>query len=315
MTPVSTSALFSNALFNIENNENQVAKFTDQAGSGFVSQNLSGYGSQAGQLTALNSTNAKLTSYVAGATSLSGQLTVQNTALDQVSTATQAALTAIQNAVGQNSGTTLLTSLQAQLTNVSSALNTQFNGQYLFSGGNVNTPPVANSTLANLNLPSDVTAAFTNGQAISSTQLAGNTTVSTGQLASAISTPLFNALQQVQAYNAGPNGPLTGTLTAAQSTFLQGVVSQFSSAVTTANNAEANNGVVQTQVTNLQTNLTDQQTTLQGVISNITDIDPAKVSNQLTLAQDALQVSAQVFQGLQSSSLLNLLTPTANSAA
>ncbi len=315
MTPVSTSALFSNALFNIETNENQVAKFTDEAGSGFVSQNLAGYGSQAGQLTTLNSTNAKLTSYVAGATSLGSQLDLQNTALGQVSTAAQAALTAIQNAVGQNSGTTLMASLQAQLTNAAGALNTQSNGQYLFSGGNVNTPPVADSNLANLNLPSDVTAAFTNGTAISATQLAGNTTVQTGQLASSIATPLLSALQQVQAYNAGPNGPLTGTLTQAQSTFLQGVVSQFSSAVTTANNAEAVNGVVQGQVTTIQTNLTDQQTTLQGVISNITDIDPAKVSNQLTLAQDALQVSAQVFQGLQSSSLLNLLAPTANSAA
>jgi flagellar hook-associated protein 3 FlgL len=314
MTPVSTSALFSTALFNIENNENQVAKYTDQAGSGFVSQNLAGYGGQAGQLTALNSSNAKLNSYIAGATSLSNQLDIQNTALNQVSTATQAALSAIQGAVGQGTATTLMASLQAQLTNVSSALNTQYNGQYLFSGGNA-TPPVANSTLSNLNLPSDVTAAFTNGTAISATQIAGNTTVSTGQLASAISTPLFNALQQVQAYNAGPNGPLSGALTQAQSTFLQGVVSQFSSAVTTANNAEAVNGVVQGQVTTLQTNLTDQQTTLQGVISNITDVDPAKVSNQLTLAQDALQVSAQVFQGLQSSSLLNLLTPTTTSAA
>jgi flagellar hook-associated protein 3 FlgL len=315
MTPVSTSALFSTALFNIENNENQVAKYTDQAGSGYVSQNLAGYGAQAGQLTALNSSNAKLNSYIAGATSLSSQLDMQNTALNQVSTATQAALSAIQTAVGQGSATTLMASLQAQLTNVASALNTQYNGQYLFSGGNVNTPPVADSTLSNLNLPSDVTAAFTNGTAISATQLAGNTTVSTGQLASAISTPLFNALQQVQAYNAGPNGPLSGTLTQAQTTFLQGVVSQFSSAVTTANNAEAVNGVVQGQVSDLQTGLTDQQTTLQGVISNITDIDAAQVSNQLTLAQDALQVSAQVFQGLQGSSLLNLLTPTTTSAA
>jgi flagellar hook-associated protein 3 FlgL len=313
MTPVSTSAMFSSALLNIENNENQVAKYTDQAGSGFVSQNLAGYG--AGQLTSLNSANAKLTSYVAGATSLSSQLETQNTALNQVSTATQAALTAVQNAVGQNTATTLLASLQAQLTNVASALNTQVNGQYLFSGGNTNTPPVANSTLANLNLPSDVTAAFTNGTTISSTQLAGNTTVSTGQLASAISTPLFSALQQIQAYNAGPNGPLTGALTQAQSTFLQGVITQLQSATTTANNAEAVNGVVQNQVTTLQTNLTDQQTTLQGVISNITNVDPAKVSNQLTLAQDALQVSAQVFQGLQSSSLLNLLAPTSTSAA
>jgi flagellar hook-associated protein 3 FlgL len=315
MTPVSTAALYQSALFNIENNENNVAKYTDQAGSGFVSQNLAGYGDQAGQLTALNSTNAKLTSYVNGAQSLSNQLDAQNTALTQVNTAAQAAVTAINQAVGQNSATTLLSTLQAQLTNAASALNTQYNGQYLFSGGNVNTAPVANSTLSNLNTTADVTAAFTNGSAISSTQLGGNTTVPTGQLASSVGQPLFSALQQIQAYNAGPNGPLTGSLTQAQSTFLQGVVSQFSSALQTTTNAVASNGVVQAQVSTIQTNLGDQQTALQGVISNVTDVDPAKVSTQLTLAQSALQLSAQVFEGLQSSSLLNLLSPTTTSAA
>ena len=42
--------------------------------------------------------------------------------------------------------------------------------------------------------------------------------VKTGVLASDAGTPLMTALAAVQAYNAGPNGPLTGALTPAQST-------------------------------------------------------------------------------------------------
>ncbi|WP_158916354.1 hypothetical protein [Caulobacter sp. S45] len=310
MTAVSTASLFQSALLNIQNNQNQLAKLSDQAGSTFVSQNLAGYGDQAGQLTALNSTASRLSSYVNGTQALSDKLDTQNTALTAVNTAAQGAVSAINEALANNSASTLLSTLQSQLTAASSALNTQLNGQYLFSGGNVNTPPVANSTLSSLNTAADVTAAFQNGQTPSVGRIDANTTVQTGVLASNVASPLFSALQAVQAFNAGPNGPLTGSLTSAQSTFLNGVVAQFNSALATTTSAVANNGVVQQQVTTANTNLTDQQTALTGVIGNITDTNEAQVSNQINLAQTALQVSAEVFQGLQSDSLLNILTPS-----
>ncbi|MGC1302038.1 MAG: hypothetical protein WA840_06660 [Caulobacteraceae bacterium] len=312
MTPVSTASMFANTTLSINNGQSLLTQLTNELNSNEVSQNLAGYGDQAGQLTALNSTAAKLTSYVNGATSVSNMLDQQNTALGEVGTASQAALTAIQNAVGQNDGTTLMQTLQAQLTNAAGALNTQFNGQYLFSGGNVNTPPVANSDLSTLTTTASVTAAFQNGQAISSTQLGGNTTVQTGVLASNVATPLYNALQQVAAFNAGPNGPLSGPLTQAQTTFLSGVEAQFTTAVNTANNATADNGVVQSQVGDIQTNLKDQQTSINTTISDITNQGgnlQANLSSQINLANSALQLSAQAFQILQGSSLLNLLSP------
>ena len=196
-----------------------------------VSQSLAGYGDQTASLTALNSTAAQLNSYVDGAQSVADKLATQDTALSTVSTAAQAARTAIAQAVGQDNATTLIQTLQAQLTTAASALNTQYQGQYLFSGGQVNTPPVATTSLSSLNTPADVTAAFKNGQVVSASRLDANTVVPTGVLASDVGTPLFNALQAVQAYNAGPDGPLTGALTSDQQTFLSGVLSQFDGAL------------------------------------------------------------------------------------
>ena len=305
---ISTAALYNSVLFNIQTNQTQEATIATQVSSQKVSQNLAGYGSQTADLTAQNSTDSHLASYVAGAQSLSDKLDVQNQALSAVSGAAQAARTAIANALGDDSGATLLQTLQAQLTTASGALNTQYQGQYLFSGGKVDTAPVATTTLTSLSTPADVTAAFQNGTTKSVSRLDSNSVVQTGVLASDVGTPLFSALQAVQAFNAGPDGPLSGTLPTTQQTFLSGVLDQFDSALASTTDQEASNGVVQNQVSTAQTSLGDQQDALQGVIGNITDADPAKLSSQLDLAQTALQASAEVFQSLQSDSLLTLLT-------
>ena len=94
-------------------------------------------------------------------------------------------------------------------------------------------------------------------------------------------TPLFTALQSIQAYSAGPNGPLTGTLTTAQTTFLQGVVTTLNSAYSSANNAVAANGVVQQQVTASQASLKAQQTTLTSTLGDLTDADAATAATNL----------------------------------
>jgi flagellar hook-associated protein 3 FlgL len=93
---------------------------------------------------------------------------------------------------------------------------------------------------------------------------------------------------------------------------LQTLETQFNTALTAANAVVAQNGVVQSQVTNNLTDLTDQQTALQGVATNITSVNMGQVDTNLQLAQNALQASADVFQTLQTSSLLNLLSSTSS---
>ena len=57
-----------------------------------------------------------------------------------------------------------------------------------------------------------------------------------------------------------------------------------------------------------QTALTSQQTSLTGLIGNITNVNLAQASSNLSQAQLAVQASSRVFEALQSSSLLAVLT-------
>jgi len=121
---------------------------------------------------------------------------------------------------------------------------------------------------------------------------------------------LVTALTAFQNYVAST--PLSTPLTSDQSTELQSLETQFNTALTSANAVSAQNGLVQSQVATNVTDLTDQQTALQGVATNITSINLGQVETNITLAQNALQASADVFQTLQTSSLLNLLSSTSS---
>ena len=312
LNPISTSSLYSSLASNLGASQTQIAQDTAEVSSGKIATDLAGYGASAGTLTAVNSVASRLTSYISNAQSLSGKLDVQNQALTTLSTATQSAQSAVEEAIANNSGDALIATLQAQLSTATGALNTQYDGQYLFSGGQANTPPVTTSQLSALASASPLSSVFQNGQLQQTSRLDDTTVVQTGVLASTVATPLYAALQQVQAYNDGPNGPLTGSLTTAQASFLSGVLSQFNAAVSSTNDAVADNGVVQQEVTNASTRLSDQQTAIQGVVSNLTVPDEAQVASQLTLAQTTLQASAQVFSSLQSDSLLQVINPSSS---
>ena len=309
MDRISSTSNYQSVLLSLMSSQNAQSTAEQQVTTGKLADDLSGYASQADALTASRSLQARLTSYQTNTSALSDKLTAQDQALSSVATATENATNAVTEAIANGDGTALMTTLQSQLDTATSALNTQYNGQYLFSGTNTSTAPVDISSLSDLT-SGGVAAAFTNNSTQTVSRLDDNTTVTTGVLASTVGTPLFTALQTIQAYSASSNGPLTGTLTSAQTTFLQGVVSTMNSAYASANSAVAANGVVQQQVTAAQTSLKDQQTALTSTLGDLTDADAATAATNLQLAQTALQASAQVFAALNNSSLLNVLGVT-----
>ncbi len=308
MERISTSSAYSGVLNNILNAETNQTNIGNQISSQQVSTDLQGYASKAETLTALQSVQAQVTGYLSNSQTTAAQLSTQDTALTQITSAATDASKVITTALAAGNGDTLIQSLQADFQNAVQGLNTTFNGNYVFSGGNTGTAPVNVTTLTGLAAAPTVASVFTNDQHVASTQITATTSVQTGQLADQLGTPLFTALQAIAQYDQGPNGPLSGTLTQAQQTFLQGQITAINTAATGLNTATAQNGQAQAEVTSAQTALTSQQTSLTGLIGDITDVNLAQASSQLSQAQLAVQASSRVFEALQSSSLLAVLT-------
>jgi flagellar hook-associated protein 3 FlgL len=306
MDRISTSESYASVLANMQSAQTQLNTAANQISSTETATDLQGYGGQGETLIAMQTVQNQVSSFVSQDTILASKLTAQDTGLQQVAGAATGASQAITSAIAAGNGDDLMQALQAQFQTATEGLNTTYNGQYVFAGGQVNTPPVAITSMSALAAASPLSSVFQNDQQITNSQIDPSTTVQTGFLASNLGTPLMTALQAIQNY-ANTNGPFTGALTAAQTSFLQTQATALSAAGVTLNNSAAQNGQIQSQLTTTQTNLTDQQTSVSNMIGDVAGANVAQASANLQQAQLAIQASAQVFLALQNSSLLNLL--------
>jgi len=307
MDRISTASAYSQALNNLMQAEMAQTTAGQQLSSSEKATDLDGYGAGAETLTAMQATQTQVTGYLNNTQALSAKLSTQDSALNEVAGAATSAVQSITQALASGNGTTLMQQLQDAFGSAVEGLNTSYNGEYLFAGGQVNTQPVASTTLAQLPSAPSIPGLFSNDQRVATAQLDQNTSISTGFLANQVGTPLFTALQNIAAYDQGPNGPLTGTLTQAQSTFLTQQIASLNTVQTNLNNVVAQNGLAQNEVTAAQTELTSRQTMMQGLIGNVTDANLAQASTNLQQAQLSIQAAGQVFQALNNSSLLSSL--------
>jgi len=305
---VSTASAYSSVLTNLMQAEVAETNAGNQLASNEQATDLQGYGGGSETLMALQGTTTQVTGYLNNSQTVSAQLATQNSALTEVASAATSANQAVTQALAENNGTSLMASLGDAFSSAVDGLNTTYNGQYLFSGGQVNTQAVSATSLSDLTSAPSVSSVFNNDQRVASTQLDSDTSISTGFLASDVGTPLFTALQAIEAYNQGPNGPLTGALTSTQAAFLTSQVSSLSTAEGSLNDVVAQNGQAQSEVTNVQSSLTSQQTMLQGLVSNMTGANLAQASANLQQAQLSIEAAGQVFQALNASSLLSSLS-------
>jgi flagellar hook-associated protein 3 FlgL len=309
MDRIATNTAYNSVLNNLMAAELAQTTAGNQISSTEKATDLKGYGTGAESLMAMQATNSQVTGYLNNSQIVAAKLTTQDTGLNQVASSATSAISTITNAIATGNGSTVMQELQNSFGDAVQGLNTQFNGEYVFAGGQVNTQPVSATSLTSLTTAPSIASLFHNDQRLTPTQVDQNTQVSTGFLADQVGTPLFTALQSIEAYNQGPNGPFGATLTQAQQTFLTQQLATLSTVQTNLNNVVAQNGLAQSEVSNTQDALTQQQTMVQGLIGDATQANLAQADANLQQAQLQIQAAGQVFQALNASSLLNTLTP------
>lgn len=309
MTGVSTANSYATLLTGFTAAQARLGVAQQQISSGELAGDLKGYGASADALTATRTVKSRLDAYVATGSALSDRLDAQANALDGVSSAGGAARQAVFGALAEGDGAVLIQQLQAQYEQASDALNVNYQGQYLFSGGQTDTPPVKAGVLTDLPAGSP----FQNGALKAVSRIDDNVAVQTGQLADQVGKPLFDVLGAIASYVAATY-PATGAfptkLSDADTAFLQGTLSRFDAANANVSGYVAQTGTNQSQVASATARVADRQAAATAVLGDVADADPAKAATDLQLAQVAVQASAQVFNTLRGSSLLELLSST-----
>ena len=117
----------------------------------------------------------------------------------------------------------------------------------------------------------------------------------------------MDVLKAIADFNAGPNGPIDGKLTATQKTFIQTQLNNLDSARQTILNSQVENGVRQNRLDSVLKQHATTSNVVTGVISDIEDVDMANAVTKLNGDQTALQASYKVMAQLSQLSLLNFL--------
>jgi flagellar hook-associated protein 3 FlgL len=256
----------------------------------------------------MQSVDARLTTYTDQNKTVANRLEMQDLALNRVADAADATRQAIANALANDSATTLMQDLQAQFGNAVGGLNAEYDGKYLFAGGQVTTKPVSATQLSDLTAPlATIAGQFHNDSYVAQAKLDDSTSISTGVLADQLGTNMMTAFQSLEAFHQGASGPFSGALTAAQRTFLEGQLATWTGVHTALTTATAQNGNNQARVATVQKSIDNQQINIKSMLSDTTDVNLAEASTKLNLAQQSMQAAAHAFKTLQDSSLLNFL--------
>jgi flagellin-like hook-associated protein FlgL len=305
---VATNSQSQLMLSQIQQAELALNKTQTQVTSGMVSTNYAGIGDKTAMLEATRSAENRANAYQSATSLAVNQADLQDSQMSSLSDLANQLRQAITTAVGNNDGSTLMTTAQGIFDQVSQILNSKdANGNYLYGGDKNGQPPLTATSLSDLTSMASASDAFQNGTIPNSVMVGDGQSVQVGMLASNIGTGLMNTLKDLADFNAGASGNFANGLTDAQSTFLSGEITTATNAASQVNNAAAANGNVYNQLQDASSNQKTMATLFKGFVSNIQEVDMPTAITQLNQNQVALQAALQVTAQLNQVSLLNYL--------
>ena len=307
MTRVSTFGNYQSALLNLMSAQSRGLEAQKRLSTEKIADDLSGYGRGAETLTALKSAQSRITGFIQTGEAVAARMTTQALAFDRVAGGADGARQAIAEAIASGRADGLMLEIQSYFQTAQDGLNAKHQGRYLFAGGDTQNQPVTVDTLADLAAAPDVASVFANDELATVSRLDENATLQTGFLADNVGTELFQIFRDIQEYHTGPNGPIDGQIDDAMRDFLTTQLGRLRDAHNNVTEVAARSGAIQARVDSILTSHDNQQVSLQELIGDRTDADPAQAVTDLQMAQFSIQASAQVISQLQSTSLLNLL--------
>ncbi|WP_420478776.1 flagellin [Brevundimonas sp. FT23028] len=308
MNRVATFGNYQSALLDLMAAQTRALEAQERVSTQKNATDLTGFGRQSETLTALKGAQSRLQGFVETSEAVTSRLTTQDLALTQISDGVEAIRASIGNALASDSATSLMLELEGQFQTVRGGLNMRHQGGYLFAGTQVNTPPLDITNLTELAAAPSVASIFHNDTLKTASRVAEGTTLETGFLANEVGTDVMDILRDIQNYNTGPNGPLTGKLTEDQKAWLATQLTRLETAGQGVIDKGATTGSLANQVDSIMKGHNAQLESLSELVSKRTDADMAKAVTDLQLSQVAIEASAQVINQLRQVSLLNFLS-------
>jgi flagellar hook-associated protein 3 FlgL len=272
-----------------------------QEASGQVSPDFGGLGSTSQQVIDLQISVTRSQSYIDAATGTDSKVQVMYSTMTSVTdllTQLRSLLTGASNSATTDPAS-VTQSAQQMMQEMSSLLNTQYSGQYLFGGSRTTTPPVdiSSSAYPAMTSPSAASTSYYQGDdQAASVRVSDTETVSYGVTAD---NPAFE--QAMRALNLVANNSPLSTST------LDEALNLATSAVGASAEIQAHLGLASSSIQTASATQSDYQSFAKTLGSNLTGVDVAAVTAQLSTYQAQLSASYSAIAKIQSLNLASYL--------
>lgn len=300
---ISTQAASQSALMDLMRAQREAFDAREQLATGRKAPDLKGYGNSVEAIMSARSAQVRVDNYVSANSRLANRLEVQDLAYRELSDS----VSELRETLTTTDGTFLMNKVQESFDRAVIALNTRFNGSYVFGGVRTDAQPMTVSTINQLQALGDPMDAFNNASRRQSAQIDDNLSVDVNRTASEVAGDLMGVFQRLADFNNGPDGPFSGPMTAAQQAYVQTEITNVIAVFERVNEAMGENGARQAQVEASVRGHEARADYLTRMLADLEDADMAQAATRLTQAQTAVEVSAATFSILNQSSLLPFL--------
>ena len=272
-----------------------------QEASGNISQDFAGLGATSQQVIDLQISVTRSQSYIDTAADANSNVQVMYSALNSISsvfTQLRSLLTGASDSASTDSSS-LSQSAQQMTQQLSSLLNVQYSGQYIFGGSQTTSPPVdiSSDVYPAMTPPSTASTAYYNGDdAIATARVSDSQLISYGVTAS---DPAFE--QGLRALNLVANNTPLSTAT------LNEAMDLATKALDATTVTQAHLGLASAALQSASASQADYQNFAKSLGSNLTSVDVASVTAQLSTYQAQLTASYSAISKIQGLNLASYL--------
>ena len=271
-----------------------------QESSGVTSEDFAGYGSDTQTVINLQVSVTRAQTYIDAATQADSKVQVMYSAVGSVTkliSNLQSQLSAATS--GSSTGTTsLISSAQEMLQEMGSILNTQYDGEYVFSGASTSTAPVDltsfNSGTGSLSTAD--TSYYEGDNQIAAVRVADDQSVDYGVTAD---NSAFEQVMRVLKYIANATSLSSSDITTA--------VNMASTALDATSIVQSKLSDADSHIKDASSRQTDYKNYTSTLASDLTGVDVAAVTAQLATYQSQLEASYSAISKIQSMSLASYL--------
>ncbi len=271
-----------------------------QESSGIKSEDFAGYGADSQSVVNLQVSVTRAQSYIDSATLADSKVQVMYSAVGSVSTLITNLRSQLSAATTGSSTATasLISSAQDMLQEMGSLLNTQYNGEYVFSGARTTTAPVDLTSFSSGSgsLTTADTSYYNGDSEIASVRVADDQTVNYGVTAD---NSAFEQVMRVLKYIANSSSLSSSDITQA--------LDVADSALNATATVQAKLSSAASQIEDASSRQSDYKSYAETLSGDLTSVDVAAVTAQLSTYQSQLTASYSAIAKIDSLNLASYL--------